>query len=60
MQSLSKDVMAAAQRISEGLGWTGRHAAQAMGFDVVTGGGARDSSPAPKARARGHSGGRRK
>ena len=59
MQTLSKDVMAAAQRISEGLGWTGRHAAQASGFDVI-GGSARDSSPTPKARARGHIGGRRK
>src|SRR6185437_4030295 len=46
MQALSKEVMAAAHRISEGLGWTGRHPAQSM--------------EPRKARGRRQSGGRRK
>jgi DNA-binding IclR family transcriptional regulator len=52
MQALSKDVMAAAHRISEGLGWTGRHPAQPMTSDIATGG-ARGNSPAPAPKARG-------
>src|SRR5487761_407193 len=52
MQALSKDVMTAAHRISEGLGWTGRHPAPQLSPDA-TSGGARDSSPAtPKTRGR--------
>lgn len=60
MQSLSKDVMAAAHRISEGLGWTGRHPAQTLGSDVAVSG-ARGNSPAgaPKTRARRRSGRRK-
>ena len=52
MQALSKDVMAAAHRVSEGLGWTGRHPAQPAGSDAA--------AAAPKARARRRSGGRRR
>ncbi|HEX8758346.1 MAG TPA: IclR family transcriptional regulator [Steroidobacteraceae bacterium] len=52
MQALSKDVMAAAHRISEGLGWTGRQPAQPV--DAVPPGAKR---PKPRARRRG---GRRK
>lgn len=52
MQALSKDVMAAAYRISEGLGWTGRHPAQPV--DAAPVGAKR---PKPRARRRG---GRRK
>jgi DNA-binding IclR family transcriptional regulator len=50
MQSLAKDVTAAAHRISEGLGWTGRHPAQPV------------SSPTqqPKTRGRRRGGGRPK
>ncbi|HUA23116.1 MAG TPA: IclR family transcriptional regulator [Steroidobacteraceae bacterium] len=61
MQALSKDVMAAAHRISEGLGWTGRHPAQPMTSDIATGD-ARGNSPvpAPKARGQRRSVGRRK
>jgi len=61
MQSLSKDVMAAAHRISEGLGWTGRHPAQTLGSDVA-GSGARGNSQAaaPKTRGRRRGSGRRK
>ena len=61
MQALSKDVMAAAHRISEGLGWTGRHPAQPMSVDATTGG-ARVNSPvsASKPRGRRRSGVRRK
>lgn len=61
MQSLSKDVMAAAHRISEGLGWTGRHPAQTPGSDVA-GSGARGNSQAaaPKTRGRRRGPGRRK
>jgi len=51
MQALSKDVMAAAHRISEGLGWTGRHPAQPASADGSVG--ARGSSPASPAKARG-------
>jgi len=59
MQALSKDVMAAAHRISEGLGWTGRHPAQPMATDGA-GGGTRNNSLAQR-RTRGRrSGGRRK
>ncbi len=36
MQALSKDVMAAAHRISEGLGWTGRHPAQPVSSNSPT------------------------
>jgi transcriptional regulator of acetoin/glycerol metabolism len=43
MQALSKDVMAAAHRISEGLGWTGRHPVQPTSSDAPSAG-ARDSS----------------
>jgi DNA-binding IclR family transcriptional regulator len=61
MQALSKDVMAAAHRISEGLGWTGRHPAQAMTSDVASGGARGNSvAPTPKTRSRRRSGGRRK
>ena len=42
MQALSKDVMAAAHRISEGLGWTGRHPPHPLSCDGA-GGGARGS-----------------
>lgn len=61
MQALSKDVMAAAHRISEGLGWTGRHPAQPLGADGGSGA-ARGSPLAPplKARGRRRSGVRRK
>ncbi|MGH8181586.1 MAG: IclR family transcriptional regulator [Steroidobacteraceae bacterium] len=61
MQALSKDVMAAAHRISEGLGWTGRHPAQSPASDGVSGG-ARSNLPAParKTRGRRQSTGRRK
>lgn len=60
MQALSKDVMTAAHRISEALGWTGRYPAPYLGPDV-TSGGAHDSSPAsPKTRGRRRTGGRRK
>lgn len=52
MQALSKDVMAAAHRISEGLGWTGRHPAQPV--DAVP---LAAKRPKPRARRRG---GRRK
>jgi DNA-binding IclR family transcriptional regulator len=51
MQALSKDVMAAAHRISEGLGWTGRHPAQPMTSDIASG--TRANSPVPPPRARG-------
>jgi DNA-binding IclR family transcriptional regulator len=51
MQALSKDVMAAAHRISEGLGWTGRHPAQPMSADITAG--ARGNSPVPPPKARG-------
>jgi DNA-binding IclR family transcriptional regulator len=54
MQSLSKDVMAAAHRISEGLGWTGRHPAQAL-----TSAGA-ERLPSPPSKARGRRPGRRR
>ena len=53
MQALSKDVMAAAHRISEGLGWTGRHPAQPMSSGIDTGG-ARSNSSAPTPKTRGH------
>jgi DNA-binding IclR family transcriptional regulator len=61
MQALSKDVMAAAHRISEGLGWTGRHPAHPMSSDAATGS-ARGSSAAaaPKTRGQRRGGGRRK
>jgi len=60
MQALSKEVMTAAQRISAGLGWTGRHPAQYLGSDAASAG-ARDDSPAPpRTRGRRRSGGRRK
>src|SRR5512146_1016946 len=52
MQALSKDVMAAARRISEGLGWTGRHPAQSASSDGASGG-AHGKSVAPQAKARG-------
>jgi DNA-binding IclR family transcriptional regulator len=52
MQALSKDVMAAAHRISEGLGWTGRYPAPPV--DAVSVGARR-----PKTRRR-RRGGRRK
>jgi DNA-binding IclR family transcriptional regulator len=60
MQALSKEVMSAAHRISEGLGWTGRHPAQPLTADGA-GAGARRSLPSapPKARVR-RRGGRRK
>jgi DNA-binding IclR family transcriptional regulator len=53
MQALSKDVMVAARRISEGLGWTGRRPAQKLGPNPA-GGGERGNSPmaTPKARGR--------
>jgi DNA-binding IclR family transcriptional regulator len=61
MQALSKDVMAAAHRISEGLGWTGRHPAQPMTSDIATGGARGNSAaPAPKARGQRRTVGRRK
>ncbi|HEV2272139.1 MAG TPA: IclR family transcriptional regulator [Steroidobacteraceae bacterium] len=59
MQALSKDVIGAAQRISAGLGWTGRHPAHSLAGDVADGG-PRDNSPTPRARGRGQTGGRRK
>jgi DNA-binding IclR family transcriptional regulator len=60
MQALSKDVMAAAHRISDGLGWTGRHPAHSVAAEGARGG-ARSGSPAPrKTRARRPGGGRRK
>ena len=59
MQSLSKDVVAAAHRISEGLGWTGRHPAQATGSNVASSGARGSRAAAPKARSR-RSSGRRK
>ena len=61
MQALSKDVMGAAHRISEGLGWTGRHPVRALMSDGA-GGGPRSNSLATtrKARARRPNGGRRK
>ena len=52
MQALSKDVMAAAHRISEGLGWTGRHPAQPRPSDGASGG-PRSHSPATPRKARG-------
>jgi len=61
MQALSKDVMAAAHRISAGLGWTGRHSVQPMTSDSTTGGARGSPLPATrKARSRRPSGGRRK
>ncbi|MGB6486688.1 MAG: IclR family transcriptional regulator [Steroidobacteraceae bacterium] len=61
MQALSKDVMAAAHRISEGLGWTGRHPAQPMTPDVAPGGARANSpAPAPKTRGRQRGSGRRR
>ena len=45
MQALSKDVMGAAHRISEGLGWTGRHPAQPLTAAAAGGSG---HSPAPR------------
>ena len=61
MQALSKDVMAAAHRISEGLGWTGRHPAQTLASDVASGG-ARSGvlTPVRKTRGRRQSAVRRK
>jgi DNA-binding IclR family transcriptional regulator len=61
MQALSKDVMAAGHRISEGLGWTGRHPAQALTSEGANGGPRSNSQATPrKARARRPSGGRRR
>jgi DNA-binding IclR family transcriptional regulator len=51
MQALSKDVMAAAHRISAGLGWTGRHPAQPLAPEGA--GGARSGSPASAPKGRG-------
>ena len=61
MQALSKDVMASAHRISEGLGWTGRHPAQPLASAVASGG-ARSGALTPprKTRGRRQSAGRRK
>jgi DNA-binding IclR family transcriptional regulator len=56
MQSLSKDVMAAAHRISEGLGWTGRHPAQPL---TCEGAGA-ERLPSPPSKARGRRRARRR
>ena len=61
MQALSKDVMAAAHRISEGLGWTGRHPAQPMTSDIATRPARGDSTvPAPRSRVPRRTVGRRK
>ncbi len=49
--ALSKDVMAAANRISGGLGWTGRHPAHPPTAEELTGSPGRRSSP-PRGRAR--------
>ncbi|MGH8296497.1 MAG: IclR family transcriptional regulator, partial [Steroidobacteraceae bacterium] len=55
MQALSKDVVATARRISEGLGWTGRHPARPQTPEVADDG-TRGSPPAPQARSRGRGG----
>ena len=60
MQALSKEVMAAANRISEGLGWTGRHPAQSLGVDSESAGARGSSPPLSKARGRRRTGSRRK
>jgi DNA-binding IclR family transcriptional regulator len=61
MQALSKDVMAAGHRISEGLGWTGPHPAQALTSEGASGGPRSNSQATPrKARGRRPSGGRRR
>lgn len=61
MQALSKDVMAAAHRISAGLGWTGRYSVHSVTSDGKTGGPRGSPLPAPrKASRRRPSGGRRK
>jgi DNA-binding IclR family transcriptional regulator len=61
MQVLSKDVMAAAHRISEGLGWTGRHPAQPMSSDGASGDERGNSlAPSPRARGRRRSSGQRR
>jgi DNA-binding IclR family transcriptional regulator len=60
MQALSKDVMAAAHRISEGLGWTGRHPAQSVASDGASAGGRANAQPARKPRGRRTGGTRRK
>ncbi|HEX5459607.1 MAG TPA: IclR family transcriptional regulator [Steroidobacteraceae bacterium] len=57
MQALSKDVMAAAHRISAGLGWTGR---RSVTSDSATGGPRGSPLPGRKARSQRPSGGRRK
>ena len=60
LQSLSKDVMAAAHRVSEGLGWTGRHPFPPSPSDGGgPGAGAPLPAPPPKPRGR-HRGGRGK
>ena len=59
MQALSKDVMAAAHRISEALGWTGRHLAQSSAGDVASGS-ARGNTPTPPRKTRRQTGGRRR
>ncbi len=51
LQALSKDVMGAANRVSEGLGWTGRHPAHPLASDDLTGGSGRRSLPS-RGRAR--------
>jgi DNA-binding IclR family transcriptional regulator len=61
MQGLSKDVMAAAHRISEGLGWTARHPVQPRAPDGESGSGRSNPPAAPrKARGRRPSGSRRR
>jgi DNA-binding IclR family transcriptional regulator len=52
LQSLSKDVVAAAHRISEGLGWTGRHPAPSLGPESESPG-AEAPGPSPPAKSRG-------
>jgi DNA-binding IclR family transcriptional regulator len=51
MQALSKDVMAAANRVSAGLGWTGRHPAHPLAAEDITAPPGRRSSPS-RGRAR--------
>src|SRR5215469_7056707 len=52
MQALTKDVVETAHRISEGLGWTGRHPAQSLGADDASGGARTHAAPPRKTRRR--------
>ena len=53
IRSLGKEVMAAAHRISEGLGWTGRQPAPPLASDGGSAGaGSQFLAPPPEARAR--------